>query len=81
MKTGLRFHRMYASVGWTNDDVAKFLQLSVRTVRLWDSSRVRVSYASCKLLRLQLRHELPGGLCGVLLTNALGIPPVWRNSP
>ena len=81
MKTSLRFRRMYASLGWTNDDAAKFLQLSVCTVQLWASSRVRVSYASYKLLRLQLRHELHGGLCGVLLTNALGISPVWRDSP
>jgi hypothetical protein len=60
MKTGLRFRLMFSCLGWTNDDVAKFLQVSVRTVQLWISGRVRVPYAAYKLLRLQLRYELPG---------------------
>lgn len=60
MKTGRRFHRMFSSLGWSTADVAKFLQVSVRTVQLWVSGRVRVPYAAYKLLRLQLRYELPG---------------------
>lgn len=51
---------MYASLGLTVDDVANFLQVSPRTVQLWISGRVRIPYAAYKLLRLQLRYELPG---------------------
>lgn len=51
---------MYASLGLTVDDVANFLQVSPRTVQLWVSGRVRIPYAAYKLLRLQLRYELPG---------------------
>lgn len=51
---------MYASLGFTVDDVANFLQVSPRTVQLWVSGRVRIPYAAYKLLRLQLRYELPG---------------------
>lgn len=51
---------MYASLGLTVDDVANFLQVSPRTVQLWISGRVRIPYAAYKLMRLQLRYELPG---------------------
>lgn len=51
---------MYASLGLTVDDVAHFLQVSPRTVQLWVSGRVRIPYAAYKLMRLQLRYELPG---------------------
>ena len=57
---GQRFHSMFSSLGWTSADVAKFLRVSGRTVQLWISGRVRVPYAAYKLLRLQLRYELPG---------------------
>jgi hypothetical protein len=60
MEQGTRFKAMYASLGLTVDDVAHFLQVSPRTVQLWISGRVRIPYAAYKLLRLQLRYELPG---------------------
>jgi len=60
MEQGTRFKAMYASLGLTVDDVANFLQVSPRTVQLWISGRVRIPYAAYKLLRLQLRYELPG---------------------
>lgn len=60
METGRRFRYMFSSLGWTVADVAKFLQVSRRTVQLWCSGRVRVPHAAYKLLRLQLRYELPG---------------------
>ncbi len=60
MEQGTRFKAMYASLGLTVDDVANFLQVSPRTVQLWISGRVRIPYAAYKLVRLQLRYELPG---------------------
>lgn len=60
MDTGRRFRYMFSSLGWAVADVAKFLQVSTRTVQLWCAGKVRVPYAAYKLLRLQLRYELPG---------------------
>lgn len=60
MEQGLRFKAMYASLGLSVDDAANFLQVTPRTVQLWISGRVRVPYAAYKLMRLQLRYELPG---------------------
>lgn len=57
---GRRFKAMYSSLGFSVADVAKFLQVTPRTVQLWISGRVRIPYAAYKLLRLQLRYELPG---------------------
>lgn len=51
---------MYSRLGFSVADVAKFLQVTPRTVQLWISGRVRIPYAAYKLLRIQLRYELPG---------------------
>lgn len=51
---------MYASLGFSTEDAAKFLQVSPRTVQLWVSGRQRIPYAAFKLLRVMLRYELPG---------------------
>lgn len=60
MEQGRKFKAMFSSLGLTVADVAKFLQVSPRTVQLWISGRVRIPFAAFKLLRLQLRYELPG---------------------
>lgn len=60
MEQGQSFKATYASLGLTADDVANFLQVTPRTVHLWISGRVRIPYAAYKLMRLQLRYELPG---------------------
>lgn len=60
MEQGLKFKAMYARLGFSVDDTAKFLQVTPRTVHLWISGRVRIPYAAYKLMRLQLHYELPG---------------------
>ncbi len=60
MEQGRKFKAMFSSLGLTVADVANFLQVSPRTVQLWVSGRVRIPYAAYKLMRLQLRYELPG---------------------
>ena len=60
LKQALRFKAMYASLGFTASDAAKFLQITPRTIQLWISGRARIPYAAYKLLRLHLRYELPG---------------------
>ncbi|GAB3188341.1 hypothetical protein GCM10027292_16840 [Hydrogenophaga aquatica] len=51
---------MYTRLGYTAADVAKFLQVSERTVHNWVAGSVRVPHAAYKLLRVHLRYELPG---------------------
>lgn len=60
MEQGRKFKAMFSSLGLTVADAAKFLQVSPRTVQLWVSGRVRIPFAAYKLMRLQLRYELPG---------------------
>lgn len=60
MEQAKRFRSMFSSLGLSVQDVANFLQVTPRTVQLWVSGRVRIPYAAYKLLRLQLRYELPG---------------------
>lgn len=60
MEQGRKFKAMFSSLGLSVVDVANFLQVSPRTVQLWVSGRVRIPYAAYKLMRLQLRYELPG---------------------
>lgn len=57
---GRRFRVLYASLGFKASDVAQFLQVTERTVHNWVSGTVPVPYMAKKLLRLQLRYELPG---------------------
>lgn len=57
---GKRFRYMYTRLGYTAADVAKFLQVSERTVHNWVAGSVRVPHAAYKLLRIHLRYELPG---------------------
>ena len=51
---------MYRRLGFSVADVAKFLQVTPRTVHSWISGRARIPFSAYKLLRLQLRYELPG---------------------
>ena len=51
---------MYARLGFSVADAAKFLQVTPRTVQEWISGRVRIPFAAYKLLRVQLHYELPG---------------------
>lgn len=60
MEQGRKFKAMFSSLGLSVADAANFLQVSPRTVQLWVSGRVRIPYAAYKLMRLQLRYELPG---------------------
>lgn len=60
MEQALRFKAMYRQLGFTEADVARFLQVTTRTVYQWICGRVRIPYAAYKLLRLQLHYELPG---------------------
>lgn len=60
MEQARRFKAMYSQLGLTEADVARFLQVTTRTVYAWISGRVRIPYAAYKLLRLQLHYELPG---------------------
>ncbi len=60
MEQALRFKAMYARLGFSVADVAKFLQVTPRTVHAWVSGRVRIPFAAYKLLRIQLHYELPG---------------------
>jgi transcriptional regulator with XRE-family HTH domain len=60
MEQGQRFKALYASLGFSVDDAAKFLQVTPRTVQLWITGRVRVPYMAMKLMRLHLRYDLPG---------------------
>ncbi|WP_382157891.1 VC1465 family Xer recombination activation factor [Hydrogenophaga sp. ANAO-22] len=60
MEQARRFKAMYSQLGLTEADVARFLQVTTRTVYAWISGRARIPYAAYKLLRLQLHYELPG---------------------
>jgi hypothetical protein len=60
MDQALRFKAMYSRLGFTVADVARFLQVTPRTVHAWISGRVRIPFAAYKLLRVQLHYELPG---------------------
>lgn len=60
MEQALRFKAMYRTLGLTEEDVARFLQVTPRTVYAWIGGRVRIPYAAYKLLRIQLHYELPG---------------------
>jgi hypothetical protein len=60
MDQALRFKAMYSRLGFSVVDVAKFLQVTPRTVHAWISGRVRIPFAAYKLLRVQLHYELPG---------------------
>lgn len=60
MEQALRFKAMYSRLGFTVVDVARFLQVTPRTVHAWISGRVRIPFAAYKLLRVQLHYELPG---------------------
>lgn len=60
MEQGRKFKAMFSSLGLSVVDVANFLQVTPRTVQLWVSGRVRIPFAAFKLMRLQLRYELPG---------------------
>lgn len=51
---------MYSRLGFSVADVARFLQVTPRTVHAWISGRVRIPFAAYKLLRVQLHYELPG---------------------
>lgn len=57
---GQKFKAMYRRLGFGATDVAKFLQVTPRTVQLWVSGRVRIPYSAYKLLRVLLHYELPG---------------------
>jgi Phage protein len=57
---GKRFKAMYSSLGFNASEAAQLLQVSERTVHNWVSGAVQIPYAAYRLLRLQLRYELPG---------------------
>lgn len=48
-----------ARMGWTVEDVARELAVSARGVRLWESGKRRIPYASFRLLRLMAGSQLP----------------------
>lgn len=51
---------MYRQLGHDRAGIAKFLQVTVRTLHNWESGRASIPFAAFKLLRLHLRLELPG---------------------
>ncbi|WP_291124164.1 VC1465 family Xer recombination activation factor [Hydrogenophaga sp.] len=55
-----KFKSTYASLGLSVDDVAKLLRVTPRTLHNWNSGRHDIPYSAYKLLRVLLRHELPG---------------------
>ncbi len=55
-----RFRATYTSLGLNADDVAKLLRVTPRTLHNWNSGRHDIPYSAYKLLRVLLRHELPG---------------------
>ena len=57
---GRRLRSMYLNLGMQRADVAKFLQVSERTLHNWESGRHVIPFAVYKLLRLLNRMDLPG---------------------
>ena len=58
---GRRLRSMYLNLGMQRADVAKFLQVSERTIHNWESGRHIIPFAVYKLLRLLNGMDLPGG--------------------
>jgi DNA-binding transcriptional regulator YiaG len=48
MDQALRFKAMYSRLGFSVVDVARFLQVTPRTVHAWISGRVRIPFAAYK---------------------------------
>ena len=57
---GRRLRSMYLNLGMQRADVAKFLQVSERTIHNWESGRHIIPFAVYKLLRLLNGMDLPG---------------------
>ena len=57
---GRKFRALYRTLGWSRADCAKFLHVSERCLRNWETGRHPVPFAPLKLLRLHLGYELPG---------------------
>ena len=57
---GRRLRSMYLNLGMQRPDVAKYLQVSERTLHNWESGRHVIPFAVYKLLRLLSGMDLPG---------------------
>lgn len=44
----------------TQQEAACLLQVTERTIRLWENGKTAIPYAAYKLLRIHTGHELPG---------------------
>lgn len=60
MAQGRELRALYRRAGFKRLDLAKFLQISERTIYAWEAGTTRVPVAVVKLLRLLTRQELPG---------------------
>ena len=59
LPTGNALREIRCEARYSRRQVAELLQVSVRTVRLWEAGTHRVPYAAYKLLCLMLRYEPP----------------------
>ncbi|MDX9842185.1 MAG: VC1465 family Xer recombination activation factor [Aquabacterium sp.] len=48
------------TLGFNRASIAKFLQVSTRTIYYWESGSTPIPFATYKLLRVMARDELPG---------------------
>jgi transcriptional regulator with XRE-family HTH domain len=55
-----RFRETRQLAGLSRQQAAALLFVSLRTVQLWESGRVRIPYAAFRLLRVCTGYELPG---------------------
>jgi DNA-binding XRE family transcriptional regulator len=60
MEQGRKLRALYRSLGYSRAGCAKFLHISERCLRNWETGRHRVPYATLRLLRITCYMELPG---------------------
>jgi DNA-binding XRE family transcriptional regulator len=57
---GFQLRGLYRELGHDRASIGKFLHVTPRTLRNWETGRVAIPVATLKLLRLLRRSELPG---------------------
>jgi len=55
-----KFHQTRRMAGLTQQEAACLLQVTERTIRLWEAGQSAIPYAAYKLLRILTGYELPG---------------------
>lgn len=60
VEQGRRLRAMYRSLGWSRADCGKFLHVTERCLRNWETGRHAIPYAAYRLLRIHCGYRLPG---------------------